>query len=72
LTVIDSAGRIVNIMYAVPAPSLEDRSQVIAGQVIGYADDMQTFYGTGMTNHVHVETLIRRANRNVYFDPTPG
>ena len=71
LTVIDPDGRIVNIMYAVPAPGLEDRSRVTAGQVIGYAQDMKQFYGPGMTNHVHVETLIRRADRNVYVDPTP-
>lgn len=33
--------------------------EVRAGQLVGFADDITLHYGSGMTNHIHVEVRYR-------------
>ena len=63
--IVDEAGQSAKVFYLSPL-SAALGMRVEAGDVIGFAQDLQVRYGPAMTNHVHVEIRVSGKVVNPY------
>ena len=62
------AGNGVNVDALYTSPSLKPGAKVSAGDPLGTAIDIRPHYGSGMTNHTHIQ--IKIPSLNAVVDPT--